>query len=50
MELVERFHGAGSGERARDEFVARFQQGALPEDLAEVTLPAARTASRSRTC
>jgi len=40
MELVERFHGAGSGERARDEFVARFQQGALPEDLAEVTLPA----------
>jgi len=40
MELVERFHGAGSGERARDEFVARFQRGALPEDLAEVTLPA----------
>ena len=40
MELVERFHGAGSGERAREEFVARFQQGALPEDLAEVTLPA----------
>jgi tyrosyl-tRNA synthetase len=40
MEIVERFHGAGSGERARDEFIARFQQGALPEDLAEVTLPA----------
>jgi len=40
MELVERFHGAGSGARARDEFIARFQQGALPEDLAEVTLPA----------
>jgi tyrosyl-tRNA synthetase len=40
LELVERFHGAGSGERAREEFVARFQQGALPEDLAEVTLPA----------
>jgi tyrosyl-tRNA synthetase len=40
LELVERFHGAGSGARARDEFIARFQQGALPEDLAEVTLPA----------
>ena len=41
MEIVDRFHGAGSGARARDEFVARFQQGSLPEDLAEVTLPAA---------
>jgi tyrosyl-tRNA synthetase len=40
IELVDRFHGAGSGNRARDEFVARFQQGALPEDLPEITLPA----------
>ena len=40
VEIVERFHGAGSGARARDAFVARFQQGALPEDLAEITLPA----------
>jgi tyrosyl-tRNA synthetase len=39
VEIVDRFHGAGSGARARDAFVARFQQGALPEDLAEVTLP-----------
>jgi tyrosyl-tRNA synthetase len=39
MEIVDRFHGAGSGGRARDAFVARFQQGALPEDLAEVRLP-----------
>ena len=42
MEIVERFHGPGSGARARDEFIARFQQGALPEDLAEVTLQAGR--------
>ena len=41
VEIVERFHGVGSGARARDAFVARFQQGALPEDLAEVTLSAA---------
>jgi tyrosyl-tRNA synthetase len=38
MEIVQRFHGAGSGERARDAFIARFQQGALPEELAEITL------------
>ena len=40
VEIVERFHAAGAGIRARDEFIARFQQGALPEDLAEVTLRA----------
>ncbi len=40
VEIVDRFHGAGAGNRARDEFVARFQQGALPEDLAELTLEA----------
>ena len=40
IEIVDRVHGAGSGARARDEFVARFQQGALPEDLPEVTLTA----------
>jgi tyrosyl-tRNA synthetase len=38
IELVDRFHGAGAGAVARDEFVARFQQGVLPEDVAEVTL------------
>jgi tyrosyl-tRNA synthetase len=38
VEIVDRFHGAGSGARARDAFIARFQQGALPADLAEVTL------------
>jgi tyrosyl-tRNA synthetase len=43
VELVDRFHGAGSGERARDEFVARFQRGALPEDLTEVTLAVGAT-------
>jgi tyrosyl-tRNA synthetase len=38
VEIVDRFHGAGAGPKARDEFVARFQQGALPEDMAELTL------------
>ncbi|HEX5649302.1 MAG TPA: tyrosine--tRNA ligase [Steroidobacteraceae bacterium] len=40
VEIVDRFHGAGAGARSRDEFVARFQQGALPADVAEVTLRA----------
>jgi len=40
VEIVDRFHGAGTGPRARDQFVARFQQGVLPEDVAEVTLTA----------
>jgi tyrosyl-tRNA synthetase len=40
VEIVDRFHGAGAGGRARDEFVARFSQGALPEDIVEVTLTA----------
>ena len=38
VEIVDRFHGAGSGPKARDEFIARFQQGALPEDITELTL------------
>jgi tyrosyl-tRNA synthetase len=40
VEIVDRFHGAGAGGRARDEFIARFQQGALPGDIAEFTLRA----------
>jgi tyrosyl-tRNA synthetase len=40
IEIVDRFHGAGAGARARDEFVARFQQGVLPEDVAEITVAA----------
>jgi tyrosyl-tRNA synthetase len=38
VELVDRFHGAGAGARARDEFVARFQQGAKPTDIAQLTI------------
>jgi len=38
MEIVERFHGSGAGARARDSFVARFQQGHVPEQIERVTL------------
>ena len=40
VEIVDRFHGLGAGGKARDEFIARFRQGELPEDLPEMTLPA----------
>ena len=35
-ELVDRFHGAGAGQRALAAFIERFQKGALPENLVEV--------------
>jgi tyrosyl-tRNA synthetase len=38
-EIVERFHDADAAAAARDEFVARFQQGAMPEDMPELSLP-----------
>jgi tyrosyl-tRNA synthetase len=38
VEIVDRFHGAGAGARARDAFIARFQQGAVPEKIDEITL------------
>jgi tyrosyl-tRNA synthetase len=34
-EIVGRFHSAEAAERAQRDFTARFQQGAVPEDLAE---------------
>ncbi|MGH8482503.1 MAG: tyrosine--tRNA ligase [Nevskiaceae bacterium] len=40
MEIVDRFHGAGAGARAREAFVAQFSQGALPEHIPEVKLAA----------
>jgi tyrosyl-tRNA synthetase len=39
-EIVERFHGAGAGVRAKDAFVAQFSEGRLPENIPEVRLSA----------
>src|SRR5690349_14214386 len=38
MEIVDRFHGAKAGARARDEFIARFQQGHVPAVIESVAL------------
>jgi len=39
-EIVARFHDAAAAKQARENFIARFQQGAMPEDMPETTLPA----------
>ena len=43
-EIVERFHGAGSGERAKAAFIARFQQGGVPDDIESVEVAAHESA------
>ena len=40
QEIVARFHDAGAAEAAQAEFVARFQKGAMPDEMPELTLPA----------
>jgi tyrosyl-tRNA synthetase len=37
-ELVARFHNQAAAERAQAEFIARFQKGAMPDDIPEVTV------------
>ena len=38
LEIVTRFHDAKAAEAAKQEFISRFQQGAMPEDMPERTL------------
>jgi tyrosyl-tRNA synthetase len=39
-ELVARFHGADSAQKAQEEFIRRFQKGVLPDDIPKVGLVA----------
>ncbi len=39
-EIVSRFHDAQAATRARENFISRFQKGAMPDDMPEVTLSA----------
>jgi len=39
-EIVARFHGQDAARKAQETFIARFQKGALPEDMPEITLTA----------
>lgn len=38
IEIVARFHGQDAANAARDEFVARFREGAMPDEIPECTL------------
>jgi len=38
QELVTRFHSAADAARAQENFIARFQKGAVPEDMPELSL------------
>ncbi|MFQ6006791.1 MAG: tyrosine--tRNA ligase [Woeseia sp.] len=38
MELVERFHDRKAAEAAKNEFVARFQKGAMPDEIEEISI------------
>jgi len=40
QEIVERFHGAAAAVQALVDFEARFRQGAIPDDIPEVSLAA----------
>jgi len=37
-EIIERFHDRAAAEAARESFIARFQQGQMPDDIPEKTL------------
>jgi tyrosyl-tRNA synthetase len=41
MEIVARFHSQAAAHHALEEFEARFKQGAIPDDIAEVSLSGA---------
>jgi len=39
FEIVERFYDAADAGAAKDEFIARFKHGAMPEEMPELSLP-----------
>ncbi len=39
-EIIERFHDEAAATKAKEAFIARFQKGAMPEDMPEVELTA----------
>ncbi len=41
LELVARFYSKRDADKALDDFLARFQRGALPEEMPEITIAAA---------
>ena len=46
VEIVDRFHGAGAGTRAREAFIAQFRDGGVPSDVRELELVVEAAGSR----
>lgn len=44
QELVARFHSQAAAEQALEDFQARFQRGAMPEDMPQLSIPAGQIA------
>ena len=42
-EIIERFHSRTAAIAAREDFIARFQKGAMPDEMPEITLSAPNT-------
>ncbi len=40
-ELITRFHDAAAAKKAQESFIARFQKGAMPDEMPELTITAA---------
>jgi tyrosyl-tRNA synthetase len=47
MELIARFHDQNAAIKAKESFIARFRDGAMPEDIPEITLSVADNESMS---
>lgn len=39
-EIIERFHDRAAADQARENFIARFQKGVMPDEMPEFSLPA----------
>jgi tyrosyl-tRNA synthetase len=39
-EIIERFHDRAAADQARENFIARFQKGVIPDEMPEFSLPA----------
>lgn len=44
QELVARFHSQAAAEKALEDFQARFQRGAMPEDMPQLSIPSGQIA------
>ena len=49
VEIVDRFHGAGAGPRAREAFIAQFRDGAVPADVPQLELAVEAAGTRLAT-